>query len=51
MSELVPNNFVIPEKHLSSLKHKLDCSQKLKEQYSNILQDYEKEGIIEKSKK
>ena len=29
------------------MKHKLDCNQKLKEQYNNILKDYEKEGIIQ----
>ena len=28
------------------MKHKLDCNQKLKEQYNNISKDYEKEGII-----
>ena len=30
------------------MKHKLDCNQKLKEQYNNNLKDYEKKGIIEK---
>ena len=30
------------------MKHKLDYNQKLKEQYDNILKNYEKEGIIEK---
>ena len=30
------------------LKHKLDCNQKLKEQYNNISKGYEKEGIIKK---
>ena len=48
MTELVPDNFITSKKHLSSLKHKLDCNQKLKEQNKNILQDYEKEGIIDK---
>ena len=48
MTELVPGNFITSKKRLSSLKHKLDCNQKLKEQYDNILKDYEKEGIIEK---
>ena len=33
------------------MKHKLDCNQKLKEQYNNILKDYDKEGIIEKVNK
>ena len=47
MTELVPDNFITSKKRLSSLKHQLDCNQKLKEQYNNILQDYEKEGIIE----
>ena len=32
------------------MKHQLDCYQKLREQYDNILKDYEKEGIIEKVK-
>ena len=50
MTELVPDNFILSKKRLSSLKHKLDCNQKLKEQYNNILQDYEKEGIIERGK-
>ena len=48
MTELVPDNFITSKKRLSSLKHKLDCNQKLKEQCDNILKDYEKEGIIEK---
>ena len=30
------------------MKHKLDRNQKLKEQYKDILQDYEKESTIEK---
>ena len=36
------------ERYSVKLPVKLDCNQKLKEQYNNILQDYEKEGIIEK---
>ena len=48
MTELVPYNFITSKKRLSSLKHELDCNQKLKEQHNSILQDYEKEGIIEK---
>ena len=36
------------KKLLSSLKHKLDCYQKLKEQYNNILKHYEKKGILAK---
>ena len=48
MTELVPDNFIISKKRLSSLKHKLDCNLKLTEQYDKILKDYEKEGIIEK---
>ena len=48
MTELVPDNFITSKKRLSSLKHKLDCNKKLKEQYDNVLKDYEKEGIIEK---
>ena len=46
MTELVPDNFITSKKRLLSLKYKLDCNQKLKEQYNNIVQDYEKEGII-----
>ena len=30
------------------MKHKLDYNQKLKEQYDNVLKNYEKEGIIKK---
>ena len=48
MTELIPDNFITSKKRLSSLTHKLYCNQKLKEQYDNILKDYEKEGIIEK---
>ena len=48
MIELVPDNSILSKKSLLSLKHKLDCNQKLKEQYNNILKDYEKESIIEK---
>ena len=48
MTELEPDNFITSKKRLSSLKHKLDCNRKLKEQYNNILQHYENEGIIEK---
>ena len=50
MTELLPVNFITSKKRLSSLKHKLDCNEKLKEQYNNILQDSEKESIIEKVK-
>ena len=50
MTELLPDSFITSKKRLSSLKHKLDHNQKLKEQYKNILQDHEKEGIIEKVK-
>ena len=32
MTELVPDNFITSKKRLSSLKHKLDCNQKLKKQ-------------------
>ena len=46
VTELLPGNFITSKKRLSSLKHKLNCNQKLKEQYNNIL--HEKEGIIEK---
>ena len=46
MNELAPDNFILSKKRLSSLKQKLDCNQKLKEQYNNILLGYEKEGII-----
>ena len=31
------------------MKYKLDKNPKLKEQYANILCEYEKEGIIEKT--
>ena len=48
MTEPVPDTFITSKKHLSSLKHKLDCSQKLKEQYNKVLQNYEKKRIIEK---
>ena len=48
MTELVPDNFISSKKRLSSLKYKLDCNQKSKEQYNNILQDSEKKGIIKK---
>ena len=48
MTELVPDNFITSKERLSSLKHKFDCNQKLKEQYNNILKDYEKEGITKK---
>ena len=48
MTEPAPDNFITSKKRLSNLKHKLDCNQKLKEQYDNILKDYEREGIIEK---
>ena len=48
MTELVPDNFITSKKRLSSLKHTLDCNQKLREIYDNILKDYEKEGVIEK---
>ena len=37
MADLVIDNFITLKKRLSSLKHKLDCNQKLKEQYNNIL--------------
>ena len=39
MTEPVPHNFITSKKRLSNLKHKLDCNQKLKEQYNNILKD------------
>ena len=48
MTELEPDNFITSKKRLSSSKYKLDCNQILKEQYDNILKDYEKGGIIEK---
>ena len=48
MTELVPDNFITSKERLSSFKHKFDCNQKLKEQYNNILKDYEKEGITKK---
>ena len=42
MTELVPDNFITSRKYLLSLKHESDFNQKWKEQYSNILKDYEK---------
>ena len=48
-SEFVPDNYITSEKRLRSLKYKLDKNPKLKEQYANILCEYEKEGIIEKT--
>ena len=48
-SEFVPDNYVPSEKRLSSLKYKLDNNPKLREQYANILCEYEKEGVIEKT--
>ena len=51
MTELVQDNFITLKERLSSLKQNLDCNQKLKEQYNNILQDYKKEGIIKKVNK
>ena len=42
MTELVSENLLSSKKRLSSLKYILDCNQKLKEQYDNILKDYEK---------
>ena len=46
MTELLRNSFITSKKRL-----KLQWNQKLKEQYNNILKDYEKEGIIEKVNK
>ena len=43
------DNYITSEKRLWSLKYKLDKNPKLKEQYANILCEYEKEGIIEKT--
>ena len=48
-SEFVPDNYVTSEKRLRSLKYKLDKNPKWKKQYANILCEYEKEGIIEKT--
>ena len=48
ITDLVPDNFILSKQRLSSLKHKLDCTQKLKEQYKDILKDYEKDGIMQK---
>ena len=45
---LVIDSFITLKKRLSSLKPKFDFNQKLREECNNILQDYEKEGIVEK---
>ena len=49
MTDLVPDNFILSKQRLSSLKHKLDCNQKLKLQYNDI--GYEKDCIMQKKKK
>ena len=46
MTDLVPDNFILSKQRLSTLKHKLDCNQKLKVQYNDI--DYEKDCIMQK---
>ena len=48
-SEFVPDNYITSEKRLQSLKYKLGKNPKLKEQYTNILCEYEKQGIIVKT--
>ena len=45
--ETLPDNFDISKKRLVSLKRKLDRDVKLREDYAKIIDDYEKEGIIE----